>query len=133
MSAKSLRIMIVDDSAVIRRSIERYLTSNGIDAEFHTASDGQEAVDLFEQVWPQVVTLDITMPEMDGLCCLQELLKRDENAKVLIVSALADTDTAVEALTLGAAEYLCKPFTEQELADCIVKLIDQVEMVPAHE
>jgi two-component system chemotaxis response regulator CheY len=124
---ENLRILIVDDSSVIRRSIERYLRNQGIEAEFHSAGDGETAIDQVEEHRPHIMTLDITMPEMDGLECLEEVLKIDENLKVLIISALADTDTAVEALSRGAMDFVTKPFTAEELAEYIQRLIAIVD------
>jgi two-component system chemotaxis response regulator CheY len=124
---ENLRILIVDDSSVIRRSIERYLRNQGIEAEFYAAGDGETAIDQVEEHQPHIMTLDITMPEMDGLECLEEVLKRDEDLKVLIISALADTDTAVEALSRGAMDFVTKPFTPEELAEYIQRLIALVD------
>ena len=122
-----MKLLIVDDSSVIRRSIERFLQSNGITAEYLSASNGEEAIEVFETHKPQVVTMDITMPEMDGLTCLEELLNRDPSVKILVISALADNDTAIEALTKGATGFVCKPFTADELCEAIQKLIDQTD------
>jgi two-component system, chemotaxis family, chemotaxis protein CheY len=125
--SENLRVLIVDDSSVIRRSIERYLLQAGVAAEFFTASNGELAVEQFKLHRPHVMTLDITMPEMDGLTCLDELMAIDENIKVLVISALADTETAVEALTRGATNFVCKPFNAEEVSGAVKRLIDQVD------
>jgi two-component system chemotaxis response regulator CheY len=125
--SENLRVLIVDDSSVIRRSVERYLKAAGIEAEFHTANNGEVAIEQFQKVRPHVMTLDITMPEMDGLTCLDELMEIDPEVKVLVVSALADTETAVEALTRGATNFVCKPFTAEELSGAVKRLMDQLE------
>ncbi len=113
-----MAILIVDDSAIIRRSIARAARSLGFE-DIHFAGDGEEAVRQFQAVNPLVVTLDITMPHVDGLSCLNQLMQIKPEARVLIVSALADTDTAMEALHLGASGYVVKPFSAAEIEEAL--------------
>ncbi|MFT3734968.1 MAG: response regulator transcription factor [Rhodocyclaceae bacterium] len=88
-----------------------------------TACNGEEAVKQFNENDPDIVTMDLTMPRMDGLECIRELKKRKPSTKILVVSALADKSTAIQALKEGALGFLCKPFTEDELSDAMDELL----------
>jgi two-component system, chemotaxis family, chemotaxis protein CheY len=118
------RLMIVDDSNVIRRRIERVHDLLGI--EFvGAARNGREALELYAKVQPTIVTMDLTMPEMDGTECVARLVERDPNIRILVISALADKLTAIDAIEKGASGFLCKPFTDRQLNDALRKLIEQ--------
>ncbi|MFO1401043.1 MAG: response regulator [Steroidobacteraceae bacterium] len=117
------RLMIVDDSNVIRRRIERAHDLPFV--EFvGAARNGREALDLHSRAHPTIVTMDLTMPEMDGNECVAELVKRDPDIRILVISALADKATAIDALEKGASGFLCKPFTDRQLNDALRKLIE---------
>jgi two-component system, chemotaxis family, chemotaxis protein CheY len=118
------RLMIVDDSNVIRRRIERVHDLLGI--EFvGAARNGREALELYAKVQPTIVTMDLTMPEMDGSECVARLVERDPNIRILVISALADKLTAIDAIEKGASGFLCKPFTDRQLNEALRKLIEQ--------
>lgn len=117
-----MKLLIVDDSTVIRRAIEKYLGSIGLKV-CATASNGKEAVELFQEHRPDLVTLDITMPQMDGLTCLEQIKKIDPKVKVIVISALSDQATGMKALKLGASSFLPKPFTEQQLVEEIRRVL----------
>ena len=87
------------------------------------ASNGVEAVHLFEKSQPDLVTMDITMPEMDGIECVERLVGLNPDVLILVVSALSDKATAIEALKKGANGFLCKPFTDKQLNDALAELI----------
>jgi two-component system chemotaxis response regulator CheY len=121
-----LKLLIVDDSNVIRRAIEKYLNAGqtgGNSAEpaknsyelVGTAGDGETALRMFSLYKPDLVTLDITMPRMDGLSCLEKMLSLKPGAKILVISALKDPSTGLKALKKGAAGFLLKPFTAEQL------------------
>ncbi len=118
-----LKLMIVDDSNIIRRKIER---SNKIKQlqVVGKARNGVEAVQLFKQTDPDVVTMDITMPEMDGIECVKEIVAINPNVLILVVSALSDKATAIEALKEGANGFLCKPFSDKQLNDALEELLN---------
>jgi two-component system, chemotaxis family, chemotaxis protein CheY len=118
-----MKLLIVDDSSVVRRAIERDLVSGAI-TEIDQASDGQEAISLYEEKRHEVVTLDITMPEMDGLTALDRIIELNPQAKVLIISALRDKATAIDAIKRGASGFLCKPITPDELNEAFQLLIN---------
>ena len=116
------RLLVVDDSNVIRRRIERATELPQI--EFvGAARNGIEALQLHAQLRPTLVTMDLTMPEMDGTQCVEELMGRDPALRILVISALADKLTAIDALEKGASGFLCKPFTDRQLNDALRRLI----------
>ena len=116
------RLMIVDDSNIIRNRIQRIYNSD----EFMlvaTASNGEEAIDKFSVHRPEVVTMDLTMPHMDGLECIEKLVTMAPEVRILVVSALSDKATGIKALELGASGFLCKPFSEEELAEAMSEVV----------
>jgi two-component system chemotaxis response regulator CheY len=117
-----LKMLIVDDSNIIRRRIERCQQIDRLEV-VGAASNGREAVKLFERTRPDVVTMDLTMPEMDGIQCVEEIVQMNPNVLILVISALADKATAVEAIEKGANGFLCKPFTDRQLNDALAELL----------
>ena len=117
-----MKLLIVDDSSVVRLAIQRDLETGHI-AEVDQAADGEEAVRLYTEKMHDVITLDITMPKMDGLTCLDNLLKINPEAKILIISALRDRATALIALKRGARGFLCKPLNPEELREAFELLL----------
>lgn len=122
-TAATHRLMIVDDSNIMRRKIERSQELPNVEI-VGTAGNGREALELHAAAQPTLVTMDLTMPEMDGIECVEQLVERDPDIRILVISALADKATAIEALEKGASGFLCKPFTEHQLNDALVKLIE---------
>ena len=116
------RLLVVDDSNVIRRRIER---ANGVPEieVIGAARDGREALEMHARLHPTLVTMDLTMPEMGGTECVAKLVQRDPQLRILVISALADKLTAIEALEKGANGFLCKPFTDRQLNEALRKLI----------
>lgn len=119
-----MKLMIVDDSNIIRRKIERSTVVEGLEV-VATASNGVEALELFPQVRPDIVTMDLTMPEMGGIECVEHMVDLDPNVIILVISALSDKATAIEALKKGANGFLCKPFTEEELNRAFRELLEE--------
>lgn len=124
MNAIAHRLLVVDDSNIVRRRIER---ANDLPAiEFvGAARNGVEALEMHARLRPTLVTMDLTMPEMDGTQCVEKLVERDPALRILVISALADKLTAIEALEKGASGFLCKPFTDHQLNDALRKLIGE--------
>lgn len=118
-----MKLLVVDDSLVVRRTVERNLKLSRF-KEIRMASNGLEAITIFEEFQPDVVTLDITMPEMDGLTTVEILRQKNRTAIILIISALADRSTAVEAMKRGAHGFLLKPVTPEGLHQALEDLID---------
>jgi len=123
MESPRHRLLVVDDSNVIRRRIERANEVPEIEC-VGSASNGVEALEMHARLQPTLVTMDLTMPEMDGAECVSQLVQRDPQLRILVISALADKLTAIEALERGASGFLCKPFTDRQLNDALRKLID---------
>jgi two-component system chemotaxis response regulator CheY len=114
--------LIVDDSNVMRRRIERSQQVDRLEV-VGLASNGFEAIEQFRRTDPDVVTMDITMPQMDGIECVERLVAMKPHVLILVVSALADKATAVEAMEKGANGFLNKPFTDRQLQDALLELI----------
>jgi two-component system chemotaxis response regulator CheY len=112
-----MRLMIVDDSNMIRTRISRVVQSGGLSgiAVVGLARNGAEAIRIARATQPDVVTMDLTMPEMDGIECITALLRMQPKTNILVVSALNDKSTAIAALKLGARGFVSKPFTDDEL------------------
>ncbi len=119
-----MKLLIVDDSNIMRRAIEKYLADFKLEL-VGTAADGESALALFRRFLPDLVTLDITMPRMDGLACLDEIMKIRPTTRVLVISALKDPATGLAALRKGARGFLPKPFTQSELQAEITALCVQ--------
>lgn len=119
-----MKVLIVDDSLIIRRSIENWLGDMDLEIA-DTASNGKEAVEKVASIKPDIVTLDITMPEMDGLTALEEILKIEPSTNVIIISALADKETALAAIKNGAVSFLLKPFNKEELQEVFQEVIEE--------
>jgi len=121
-AAQPLRLLIVDDSNIIRRRIERSQRLTRLQV-VGTARDGREAVERFVETDPDVVTMDITMPHMNGIECVEKLVQMKPGVLILIVSALADKATAVEAMEKGANGFLNKPFSDRQLNEALEELL----------
>jgi two-component system, chemotaxis family, chemotaxis protein CheY len=119
---RSFKLMIVDDSNIMRRRIERSQQFDELEL-IGTAGNGLEAIELFKKAEPDVVTMDLTMPQMDGIECISKLVELKPAIRILVISALADKATAVEAMEKGANGFLNKPFTDRQLNEAIADLI----------
>ncbi|GAB4281424.1 MAG: chemotaxis protein CheY [Coriobacteriia bacterium] len=117
----SSTILVVDDAAFMRMMIRDILSKQGY--EIHEAVNGKDAVEKYEQIHPDLVTMDITMPEMSGLDALREIRERDEAARVLMVSAMGQQKMIVEALEAGAMDFLVKPFQPTKVLETVKKCL----------
>ncbi|HEY8538612.1 MAG TPA: response regulator [Steroidobacteraceae bacterium] len=122
LTKRKLKLMICDDSNIIRRKIERELQLDNLEV-IATAANGRLAVEAFRKEPADVVTMDITMPEMDGIECVENLVKIKPDVLILVISALSDKATAIEALKKGANGFLCKPFTDRQLTEALEELL----------
>lgn len=116
-------LMIVDDSNIIRSRIERVFNDGSVNI-VATAENGVQALEKFQQYKPDLITMDLTMPQMDGLECIQKIVALGTGVSILVVSALADKATALQALQYGARGFICKPFNEDELKSALNRLIE---------
>src|SRR5690349_10218112 len=119
---RAFRLLIVDDSNIMRRRIERSQQFDELQV-VGAACNGVEAIELFRRTDPDLVTMDLTMPQMDGIECIEELVKMKPAVRILVISALADKATAVDAMEKGANGFLNKPFTDRQLNEAIAELI----------
>lgn len=120
-----MKLLAVDDSSIVRSTIIQHLRQRGV-TEIFEASNGSAALALFVEHEPDLVTMDITMPEMDGLTCVSELMKIRPDARILVISALGDEETALDAVERGANGYICKPFTTAELLMAVEELCQPI-------
>lgn len=122
-----MRMLIVDDSNMIRTHISRVVSSGklGHIALVGLARNGLEAVRIAKASLPDVVTMDLTMPEMDGLPCIEAIMKILPGTNILVVSALNDKATAIQALKLGARGFVAKPFSDDELQLALMDLMEK--------
>jgi two-component system, chemotaxis family, chemotaxis protein CheY len=115
-------LLIVDDSTTVRRNIERHIFSERV-TEVYQAANGREAMELFERYRPEFVTMDLTMPEMDGLTCISKMMALKPDTRLMVISALGDAETAIEAVERGANEYVVKPFSAEDLNLALANLV----------
>ena len=115
------KIIIVDDSKTTRKILRNILTENGHEI-VGEAINGIEAIEKFSELKPDLTTMDITMPVMDGLQSLKKIIELDKNAKVIMVTAAGQKTKMVDAVKYGAAEFLTKPFEASQ----IIEIIDRV-------
>lgn len=118
-------LMVVDDSMVFRRRIARLAGDARLGglAVVAMAEDGLDAIEQAKRHGPSFVTMDLTMPKMDGPACLAALREVLPQSRVLVVSALSDRATALKALTRGAHGFLLKPFSDDQLVESLQELM----------
>lgn len=119
------KLMIVDDSNIIRNRIERTLQDLPVEV-IASAANGEQALRLYKENKPDLITMDLTMPEMDGLECIKQIRALGGNVSILVVSALSDRATGLRALQYGARGFICKPFTDEQLSLALGKLINKL-------
>lgn len=121
-----MRLLIVDDSNMIRSRISRVVQNGGLPgiSLVGLARNGAEAVRIARSTLPEVVTMDLTMPEMDGVECITELLRFLPKVNILVVSALSDKSTAIAALRQGARGFVAKPFSDDELKMALMDVME---------
>ncbi len=117
----SKTVLVVDDAAFMRMMIRDILAKEGY--VIHEAVNGRDAVEKYDEIRPDLVTMDITMPEMDGIEALRSIRERDPNARVLMVSAMGQQKMIVEALEAGALDFLVKPFQPTKVLETVKKCL----------
>jgi two-component system chemotaxis response regulator CheY len=116
------KILIVDDAAFMRMMVKENLKKAGFN-EFAEAGNGEEAIEKYEAESPSLVLLDITMPVKDGLTALQEIREKDPEAKVVMCSAMGQESLVIEAIRLGALDFIVKPFKPERLLQTVKNII----------
>ncbi|MBQ9495562.1 MAG: response regulator [Treponema sp.] len=114
------RVLVVDDSMFVAKQLGQILSSEGYEI-IATAADGKEGVDKYKELCPNVdlVTMDITMPRMDGITALEQIMTFDKNARVVMVSALGKEELVKKSLLLGAKNYIIKPLDRKKVLERI--------------
>ena len=120
----SYRVLVVDDSMFIAKQLGQIFSSEGFELA-GTAADGAQGVELYKSLHPNVdlVTMDITMPVMDGVTALEKILEFDKNACVIMVSALGKEDVVKKSLLLGAKSYIVKPLDRKKVLERVVSVL----------
>jgi two-component system chemotaxis response regulator CheY len=116
------KILMVDDSKTSRKILRGILEENGHEI-IGEAVNGKDGIDKFGELHPDITTMDITMPEMDGLEALKQIMDIDKNAKVVMVTAAGQKTKMVDAVKYGAAEFLAKPFDAAQIIEIINKVL----------
>lgn len=119
----SNRILIVDDAAFMRMMIKDILEKNGYEIAGE-AQDGREAVELYKELNPDLVTMDITMPEVDGITALKEIKQLDPNATIIMCSAMGQQAMVIDAIQAGAKDFIVKPFQADRVLEAIKKALN---------
>ena len=115
-------ILIADDAAFMRKMIRSTLSFAGY-SNFIEAQNGAEAVKMFAAENPDLVLMDVTMPEMDGLEALERIMAISPSAKVIMCSAIGQDTTIMKAVRSGASDFIVKPFKKEQLADMVANLL----------
>ncbi|MGC7870292.1 response regulator [Desulfosporosinus sp. FKB] len=114
--------MIVDDAAFMRMMLKDILTKNGVNVAGE-AENGAIAVEKYMELQPDLTIMDITMPEMDGLQAVKEIIKRDPKAKIIMCSAMGQQSMVIEAIQSGAKDFVVKPFQADRVVEAVTKAL----------
>lgn len=118
----SKSVLVVDDAAFMRMKIVKLLSDNGYSVTGE-AGNGEEAVMKYQQLQPDLVIMDITMPVMDGIAAITEIRKLDDGAKVIVCSAMGQQNMVIQAIKSGAKDYVLKPFQPDRVLEAVRKQI----------
>ena len=116
------RVLVVDDAAFMRKMVSDALVKGGHEV-VGEAGNGNEAVARYQELRPEVMTLDITMPEKDGLAALQEIMALDPGARVIMCSALGQESKVLESIKIGAKDFVVKPFQPDRVLGAVDKAL----------
>lgn len=117
------KILVVDDAAFMRMNLKNILTNEGF-GEVVEAENGEMAVQKYKNEQPDLVTLDITMPEMDGIEALEKIKEDDPDATVIMCSAMGQQSMVIKAIELGAKDFIVKPFDKGKIKEAVSKVLD---------
>ncbi|MBU4532813.1 MAG: response regulator [Eubacteriales bacterium] len=120
----SKRILVVDDAAFMRMMIKNILTKSGYEV-VGEAENGSLASKMYMELKPDLVTMDITMPEMDGIEGVKQIRKNDPNANIIMVSAMGQQVMVMEAIQAGAKDFIVKPFQQERILQAIDRVLSQ--------
>ena len=116
------KVLITDDTAFMRMTLRNVLEKNGYEI-VGEAADGQQAVEQYSQFQPDLVTMDITMPNMDGIAAARKIIEQYPDARIVMVSAMGQKALVVEALTAGAKDFIVKPFQPDRILEALAKVV----------
>ncbi|MCI8465806.1 MAG: response regulator [Lachnospiraceae bacterium] len=116
------KIMVVDDAAFMRMMIKNTLTKNGF-TDFVEAQDGAEAVEKYDAEKPDMVFMDITMPNMDGLQALKKIKEGNPDARIVMCTAMGQQSMVVEAIKYGAKDFIVKPFNAERIVEAVNQIL----------
>lgn len=116
------KVLVVDDAAFMRMMLKDILIKNGF-LVVGEASNGNEALLKYQDLKPDIVTMDITMPEMDGITCLKAIINFDPSAKIIMCSAMGQQSMVLEAIQSGARDFIVKPFQEERVLEILNKAL----------
>ncbi|KNF08826.1 chemotaxis protein CheY [Gottschalkia purinilytica] len=116
------RILVVDDAAFMRMMIKDILTKNGFDV-VGEAENGAKAIEKYKELKPDLVIMDITMPEVDGIQAVKEIKTIDNNAKIIMCSAMGQQAMVIESIQAGAKDFIVKPFQADRVVEAIKKVL----------
>ncbi len=117
----SVRVLIVDDASFMRLMLKNILVQGGFEV-VGEADNGQKAIERYKELKPDIVTLDITMPELDGLSAAKEIIKYDPDAKIIMCSAMGQQGMVVDAIKAGAKDFIIKPFQGERVIEALKKI-----------
>ena len=117
------KVLIVDDAAFMRMMIKDILDKNGFEV-VGEAQDGQQAVEKYNELKPDLVTMDSTMPEKDGITALKEIKETDPDATIIMCSAMGQQSMVIDAIQAGAKDFIVKPFQADRVIEAITKALD---------
>lgn len=115
------KVLIIDDTAFMRMTLRNILEKNGYEVVAE-AEDGIQAVEKYLQIKPDLVTMDITMPNMDGITAIKKIMAEDPNARIVVVSAMGQKALVIEALNSGAKDFIVKPFQPERIVEALQKV-----------
>ena len=117
------RVLIVDDSPIMRQMLVKIFTDEGFSVAGE-AVDGAEALEMFESLKPDLITLDIVMPKMRGIEVLERIMSSTPGAKVIMASSVSDARTVMHCLKMGAKQYIVKPYDESKIMEAVKKALE---------
>lgn len=115
------RVLVVDDAAFMRMMLKDILVKNGFEIAGE-AENGAQAVDKYQEIKPDVTTMDITMPEMDGISAVKQIKSLDPAAKIVMCSAMGQQAMVIEAIQAGAKDFIVKPFQPERVVEALRKV-----------
>lgn len=116
------KILLVDDAAFMRMMVKETLTKAGY-TDLYEAADGMQAVETYNDIKPDLVLMDITMPEMDGIAALKSIKSSDPGATVIMCSAMGQQAMVIESIQAGAKDFIVKPFQPDRVIEAVKKVV----------